>query len=156
MSNIYWKRVVPNSIPHALQLCKEHAIKKNNQSVPRIADHLGESADLLYKWLGTAKMPVNKVIALEQACGINFVTQYLAQSQGFMLVPVPTGRKAENKELVDLQIMMTEVASHLIKFEQGKCEASEAIDAIKVLMQDLAYHEKNVAKVEQPQSSLNI
>lgn len=151
-----WKRQIPHSLVKALQLTKDHGKDVKNLSVARIADNLGENEDLLYKWLSTAKMPVNKVIALEQTCGINFVTQYFANSQGYLLVKAPTGRKAENKDLTDLQLFMTEVASLLIRFQQEKTDASEVIDAIKVLIQDLAFHERNVATCEHPQAQMDI
>lgn len=156
MSRTNWKRIIPHSVNHALQLTKQHGIEKKGMSVERIADYLGVTADLLYKWLGTGKMPLNKIIAFEQACGINYVTQYLAQSQSFLLVTVPTGRKAENKELTDLQLCMTQVASALISFQQDKVDSAETIDAIKILMQDLAFHERNVAKIDTDQMPLEM
>ena len=156
MAKQYWKRLVPTSLVKALQLCKEHGIKENNMSVERIADHLGTNAELVYKHLALGKLPVNKIIPFEQACGINFVTQYIAHSQGYLLVKAPTGRKAENKDLTDLQLFMTEVAALMIKFQQDKSQASDTIDAIKVLMQDLAFHQNNVAKTSTQQNELEI
>ena len=151
MTKIYWKKVVPHSMPHALQLTKQHGIEKKNMSVERIGDHLSETGDLIYKWLGTAKMPVNKVIAFEQACGINFITQYLAHSQGFLLVPAPTGRKAQHKDLIDLQAFMIEVSGLLMRNSQDKASSQETVDGIKKLMEDLAFHQRNVSSADQPQ-----
>jgi hypothetical protein len=156
MTKTYWKRIVPHSINHALQLTKQHALEHNNLSVPRIADQVMATPDTLYKWLGQGKMPVNAIIAFEQACGINFVTQYLAHSQGYLLVKVPTGRKAEHKDLTELQIFMTEVSALLIKSSEGRCNASDTIDGIKTLMEDLAFHQKNVAAVDEPQTEFSL
>lgn len=156
MTKIYWKRVVPHNMNHALQLTKEHGIEKKNMSVARIGDHLSETSDLIYKWLGSAKMPVNKVIAFEQACGINFVTQYLAHSQGFLLVKAPTGRKAEHRDLIDLQAFMIEVSGLIMRHTEGLKSAQETTDAIKKLMEDLAFHQKNVGALDQPQSELSL
>ena len=46
-----WKRIQPSSLRDALRLCKDHALEKKNYSVERIADLMGITADLLYKWL---------------------------------------------------------------------------------------------------------
>jgi len=156
MSKVYWKRVVPHNMNHAMQLCKQHAQEKKNMSVSRIADHLATTTDSLYKWLGNGRMPANHVIAYEQACGINFVTQYLAHSQGLLLIDVPTGRKAQNKDLTDLQVFMTEVGALLIKCHDNRSTPQEAMDAIKVLMQDLAWHQKNVGVMKEPQAELSL
>ena len=101
-------------------------------------------------------MPINKVIAFEEACGISFVTQYLAHSQGYLLVPAPTGRKAQHKDLTELQLFMTEVTALLIKSNEGLCSSTETIDGIKTLMEDLAFHQRNVAVTEQPQTELSL
>jgi hypothetical protein len=156
MSRTYWNRLVPHSMVKALNLTKDHGKEKKQQSVQRIGDRLGVSPDCLYKWLGDATMPVNKVIAFEESCGINFVTQYLAQSQGFLLVPAPTGRKAEHKDLNELQLYMAKVVAKIIEANQGECTAQEAIDGIKVLMQDLAYQQRNVKVAEMPQEEFDL
>lgn len=156
MSKRNWKREKPYSITKALALTKQHGINEKNMSVERIADRLGENGDLLYKWIANGTMPVKKVIAFEEVCGINFLTQYLANSQGFLLVKAPSGRKAEHKDLAEFQLFMTEVAALIIRSMQGSCNAQEAIDAIKVLMEDLAFYQKNVAKMGLPQAELSL
>lgn len=156
MSRTNWKCLVPHSMVKALNLAKEHGKEKKQQSVQRIGDRLGVSPDCLYKWLGDATMPVNKVIAFEDACGISFVTEYLAHSQGYLLVKAPTGRKAEHKDLNQLQLYMAQVAAKIIEANEGACTAQEAIDHIKVLMQDLAFQQKNVAVTQYPQEELNL
>ena len=57
MSRRNWKRVTPNSLRDALRLCKDHALEKKNLSVERIADLMGITADVLYKWLSNGRMP---------------------------------------------------------------------------------------------------
>lgn len=156
MSKTYWKRIVPHSLVKALNLTKEHGKEVKQLSVERIADRLAISDSCLYKWLGDSAMPVNRVIAFEQACGINFVTQYLAHSQGYLLVPAPTGRKAQHRDLSELQLFMTEVMALIIKANDGQTSADSAIDSIKTLMEDLAFHQKNVAKQDLPQNELHL
>jgi hypothetical protein len=140
----------------ALTLTKEHGKVKKSMSTQRIADRLSTNDDCLYKWLANATMPIGKVIAFEEVCGINFVTQYLAQSQGYLLVPVPSGRKAEHKELNELQLYMTKVLSKIIETNEGQCTSDEAIDSIKVLMQDLAYQQKQCAAQDMPQEAFDL
>lgn len=141
---------------HAIQLCKQHALDNKNMSVARIADHLAITTDTLYKWLGNGRIPANHVFAYEQACGISFITEYLAHSQGYLLVKAPTGRKAEHKDLNKLQLYMAQVAAKIIEANEGDCTAQDAIDHIKVLMQDLAYQQKNVAAVQVPQTQFDL
>jgi hypothetical protein len=141
---------------HAIQLCKQHALDNKNMSVARIADHLAITTDTLYKWLGNGRIPANHVFAYEQACGISFITEYLAHSQGYLLVKAPTGRKAEHKDLNKLQLYMAQVAAKIIEANEGDCTAQDAIDHIKILMQDLAYQQKNVAAVQIPQTQFDL
>lgn len=156
MTRTNWKCVIPHSMVKALNLTKEHGKEKKNLSAQRIADRLSTNDDCLYKWIANATMPIGKLIAYEETCGRPIVTQYLAQSQGFLLVPVPTGRKAEHKDLNDLQLYMTRALSKIIETYDGQCTADEAIDAIKVLMQDLAYQQRNVKKAEMPQDEFDL
>jgi hypothetical protein len=141
---------------HAIQLCKQHALDNKNQSVARIADHLAITTDTLYKWLGNGRVPVNHIFSYEQACGINFITQYLAHSQGFLLVTAPTGRKAQHKDLTELQLFMTEVAALLIKSTGESCNAQETVDGIKTLIEDLAFHQRNVEVTSAPQVEFDL
>ena len=147
---------MPHSLVKALALTKEHGKEKKNQSVQRIADRLGINEDLLYKWICNGTMPAKAIIAFEESCGINFVTQYLAHSQGYLLVKAPTGRKAEHKDLNQLQLYMAQVAAKIIEANEGDCSAQDATDYIKVLMQDLAFQQKNVAVTQCPQTTFNL
>jgi len=154
MTKTNWNRIIPHSLVQALELTREHGKEKRQLSVQRLADHLGSGDSSVYKWLGCATLPVNKLIALEQACGKNYVTQYLAHSQGFLLVKAPTGRKAENKELTDMQVFMTQVSALLINSYHGHQDVQQTLDGIKKLMEDLAFHQRNIEKLDEPQMSL--
>jgi len=156
MARTNWKCIVPHNMNHAIQLCKQHALDNKNMSVARIADHLAITTDTLYKWLGNGRIPANHVFAYEQACGISFITEYLAHSQGYLLIKAPTGRKAEHKDLNKLQLYMAQVAAKIIEANEGDCTAQDAIDHIKILMQDLAYQQKNVAAVQVPQTQFDL
>ena len=150
MAKRYWNTVMPNSIRHALHLTKEHGIEKRQMSVERIGDHLAESPDLIYKWMGTGKWPVNKVFAFENICGNPFITKYLAHCHGYLLVKASTGRKASNKDIADLQTFMMEVTSLLLKSYDNKTSIDETVNSIKCLMEDLAFHQSNIQELSQP------
>lgn len=96
------KRQRANSLVHALRLCKEWAQAKRHLSVERIADRMGTTHDSLYKWLATGRMPAILIPAYELACGCHYVSEWLAASSGALVVPMPTGRKAEGTELLDM------------------------------------------------------
>ena len=150
MTKVNWKTATPNSIRHALQLTKKHGIDKRQMSVERLGDHLAESPDLLYKWMGSGKWPVNKVFAFENICGNPFVTKYLAHSHGYLLVKAPTGNKANNKDIADLQTFMVQVTSLLLKSYDRQASIDETVGTIKCLMEDLAFHQCNIQELDQP------
>lgn len=102
MAHAPLKRQRANSLVHALRLCKEWAQAKRHLSVERIADRMGTTHDSLYKWLATGRMPAILIPAYELACGCHYVSEWLAASSGALVVPMPTGRKAEGTELLDM------------------------------------------------------
>ena len=103
MSRRNWKRIQPTSLRHALELCKEHARERLNRSVERIADEMGITDHwTVYKWLQTGRIPANLIRPFESACGIDYVTRWIAASAGKMLVDIPTGRRLEGTDVVAL------------------------------------------------------
>jgi len=151
-----WRKRTPRSVYEAAEWVGEYGRQHKQMSRERLCDHFGNELSTTGKWISQANMPLKKIINFEQLCGINFVTQYLAQAQGYLLVKVPSGRKAEHTELAELQIFMTEVSALLIKTYDGRANDEETINALKKLMQDLAFHERNVSVVNQPQHELSL
>ncbi|GGA95928.1 hypothetical protein [Agarivorans gilvus] len=149
MPRINWKKHYPHSLRHALQLTKEYG-KQRRLSVERIADQLGKSSDSLYKYLSDASMPVNQLIAFESVCGAPIVTQYLAHSQGYLLVPMPTGRKAEHLELSELNIFANEALIALARCYEGSAEVEQTRDRLMKLIEELAYQREEVNHQRQP------
>lgn len=149
------KRKYPpaQSLNQAIRQLKQLGREKNNLSVERMADHLGESPDLLQKWCGTARLPINKVIGLESLCGHPFITEYLAHAQGYLLVRVPTGRKAEISDLNQLNVFTHQVLASIAECYAGASEPDETACQILQLMQEMAYQHHNVKKLEQPELS---
>lgn len=155
MARRNWKRLQANSIPHAMELCLQYGRETQNLSVERIADLMGEASHFtLYKWLESGRMPAIKIRPYEHACGIDFVTRYLAHSNNKLILPMPSGRKAEHRELVKLNVAANETLGMILKFQDGEQTAEETVTAITVLMEDLAHQRGNVEKHRQPDLGL--
>jgi hypothetical protein len=151
MPAINWKRMQPTSLMHSLRLCKDFARDRHNRSVERVADLMGVSADLLYKWLGTGRMPANLIPVYEHACGCYFVTIWLAHSAHKLVVDIPTGRNATATEVSELYQQFADVVGNLAKFYEGKADAQETLNQVTSLMAGLAWHHGNVEKHLQPE-----
>lgn len=154
MNKRHWNQVIPRSLTESLQLTKEFAICTKQLSVPRIADRLGRTPDSLYKYLGDASMPVNLLIPFMEACHRTYPLQYLAHSMNYLLVPMPRGRKAEHKALVQLNLFCTAVMGKLLSLQAGECSQQEVVDHLTVLMENLAYHRLEAQKHLQPELNL--
>lgn len=156
MSRINWKRVRPTSLVEALRLCKAYALERKNLSVERIADLMGVSRDNLYKWLGTGRMPANLIPAYEHTCGAHFVSDWLAASAGRMAIPVPTGRRVEAADMVELNSGFAQALQLLTDFyaAAGKADPAATLDALQAHLQQVAFHQHNVATYATPELDL--
>lgn len=146
-----WKRTIATSLQDASDLCLKHAHEKFNFSVPNIGDQIGENQHTLYKWLGETRMPIKKVIAFEKACGVCFITQYLANANNKMLVDIPSGRKANHRSLNELASFTNEVMGMLLNFADGEPNHDEVLKAVTVLMADFAHQRGKIEKNKQPE-----
>lgn len=146
-----WKRIQPNSLRDAMRLCKDYAHEKKNYSVERIADLMGITADLLYKWLANGRMPAASIPLYEHVCGINFVTRWLAASTGHLMIAIPTGRDSTAADMQVLQEVLNTAAGKLIQFYANKADAASTLAAIQQGMEGLAWHKGNVKKHLQPE-----
>jgi hypothetical protein len=152
MSRRNWKRQIPTSLRHALELCKDFAKERHNLSVERIAERMGEADHwTLYKWLQNGRIPAVLIPAYESACGIDFVTRWLASAAGKLVIDIPTGRKLKTTDVAALQETLHATVGALMNFYAGK-EAPEAtLAAVMQGLQILAWHKGNVEQHEQPQ-----
>jgi hypothetical protein len=105
----------------------------------------------LYKWLESGRMPALKIRAFENACGADYMTQYLAHSAGYLLVKVPTGRQAKHRELNELSKFAHEVLGLLLEFYDSQEGLDEAVQAVTQLMEELAFQRGNIEKFKQPE-----
>ncbi len=154
MTKRNWTRVRPTSLRHAMELCLDFA-REHQRSVDRVADLMGlPSRWVLYKWMENGRLPAILVRPFEHACGIDFVTRYLATSAHKLLVDMPAGRRARDVEINDLQASFTEAVGHLLAYYDGKVDADTAIGSITNAMTALAWHRENVARAQEPELPL--
>lgn len=152
MARTIWKRQRARSIRHGMELCMSHAKEVHNRSVEIIAEMMGEESHwTLYKWLESGRMPASKIRAFECACGIDFVTQYLAHSANKLVVDMPSGRRSEHRELTELSSYTNQVMSMLIDFYDSRKEQEDVLEALTTLIEDLAHQRGNIEKHQQPE-----
>ncbi len=153
MSRRNWKRLRPTSLREALRLCKDYALERKGLSVERISDLMGVTADALYKWLATGRMPASLIPSFEHICGIDFVTRWFAASAGKLLIDIPTGRSVTAEDILSLHGVMNEAAKQILDFYERtpQPEAAKVQAAIAEAMQTLAWHHNNVQKHNQPE-----
>jgi hypothetical protein len=146
-----WKRLIPKSHTEALRLCKDYAREVHNLSVERIADEMGATADVLYKWLANGSMPLNRIRSYQLACRCNFVSRYMAYSDGNLLIPIPTGKGINDSEMMQLHQSFHGAALMLAGFYKGGVAPEEVMDALVSHMQATGWHHANVQKHLQPE-----
>ena len=152
MTKRNWKRIQPTSLRNALELCKDFAKERHNLSVERIAESMGLTDHwTVYKWIQTGRIPANMIRPYETACGIDYVTRWLAASSGRLLIDIPTGRKADAADMQALQELLNTAVGQLLQFYGGKAEAGDTLAAIQQAMEGLAWHRGNVQKHAQPE-----
>lgn len=150
-----WKKLAPTSLRHAIELCLEYAREKKNLSVDRVADLMGLSNKwTLYKWMENGRMPSILIRPFEHACGCSYMTQYIATSAHKLLVDIPSGKRAEDMELLNLQTGFNEAVNLLAQFYQGDAQAERTIGALTRVLAEIAGHRANVSKAITPELRL--
>lgn len=155
MSRRNWKKVRANNLRHAMELCLEFAREKQNLSVDRVADLMGlPSKWTLYKWLENGRIPAVLIRPFEHACGADYMTLYIAASSNRLVVDIPSGRKATNAEVNELQGSFSDAMGLLIRFYQGQSAAEDTITALNHVMGGIAWHSENVSKSQTPELAM--
>lgn len=135
----------------------EYAREKHNRSVDRIADLMGLANKwVLYKWLESGRMPAILIRPFEAACGIDLVTRYIGHSANKMLIEIPTGKRVTSTDLNELQSSFAGAVSLLVEFYERKNGSDEALAALTGLLEDVAWHRKNVQEHLQPGLELEV
>ncbi|NMM12463.1 MAG: hypothetical protein HHJ17_02820 [Rhodoferax sp.] len=151
-----WKRLQATSLRHALELCKDHAREKLNRSIERIADEMGIADHwTLYKWLQSGRIPANLIRPFETACGIDYVTRWIAVSAGKILIDIPTGRKLIGTDVVELHNGFGSALQLLTDFYAKKADAEQTLAALTAHLEDIAWHRANVGQHAQPEFDFN-
>ena len=153
MTKRNWKTYRANSLLDALSACKDFALERRRLSVRSIAANIGVTEDSLYKWLGTGRMPVNLLLVYELACGCHFVSDWLVASSGRMVLPIPTGRKACEQDLLQISSDFAAAVQALAGFyaTPSKCNTEALLDELRKHLEQVAYHHHNVARYETPE-----
>ena len=155
MTRRNWKALQPTSLRHAFELCKDHARERLNKSVEGIADDMGLADHwVLYKYLQKGSMPANLIRPYELACGIDYVTRYLAASNGRLLVQIATGRKLTHGDIVELHEHFAKAVQLLTSYYAKPDDPSAALAALTTHMEHVAWHRQNVAQHINPQLDL--
>ncbi|HDZ10048.1 hypothetical protein [Pseudohongiella sp.] len=155
MSRINWNKVQPTSITHAMELCVGCAREKKNLSVERIAELMGLAGHhSLYKWMAEGRMPAVLVRPFEHACGASFVSRYMAHSAQYLTLKIPSGSKADARDINALQSSLTSAVGALIKFHDAQLSQDDCIAALTGALENLAWHRANVEKADTPELSL--
>ena len=153
MTRRNWKLARPNSAIDALRLCKEYAQEKKNLSIERIADRMGVSHDSLYKWLATGRLPAILIPAYEHACGASFASVWLATSANKLVIDMPTGRKADGTEPIDMNSSCAAALQLLTAFFAAPhaADLEATLHALRQHMEQVAFHHNNVAQYATPE-----
>lgn len=152
MSRRHWKKVQPRDLRDAMELCTEYARDKHHRSVEQIADLMGEvNKWTLYKWIESGSLPVRKVKPFEHACGIDFVSRWLAMGDNKMVIAIPTGRKVEANDVLALQESTNEAIGALLKFYKAEADEAQTLASLQTALERLAWHKGNVEKYRQPE-----
>ncbi len=147
-----WRRVQPVSLRHALELCKDYARERHNLSVERIAERMGLADHFqLYKVLQSGRLAANMIRPYESACGIDFVTRWIAASAGKLLVDIPSGRKLKSADVVALHTGFAAAVQLLTSLYEGNADRDDVLAALTSHLEDMAWHRHNVALHAEPE-----
>ena len=155
MTRRNWKTIQPTGLRHAFELCKDHARERLNKSVEGIAEDMGLADHwVLYKYLQKGSMPANLIRPYELACGIDYVTRWLAGSGGRLLVQIATGRKLVHADIVELHEHFAKALQLMTEFYAKPSDPAETLAALTTHMEHVAWHRQNVAQHANPQLDL--
>jgi hypothetical protein len=135
-----------------MEWCIKYAKAKHNCSVDTIAELMGEvNKWTLYKWMQEASLPVRLIKPFEHACGIDFVSRWLAMSGNKLVIDIPKGRKGTMEDIQTLQSATHDAIGALMKFYEDKADAEATLAAVQTALERMAWHKGNVEKYRQPE-----
>lgn len=151
MSRQNWKTVRPLDLQSAMEWCVKFAKAKHNRSVDGIADLMGVNKWTLYKWMAEADMPARLIKTFEHACGIDYVSRWLVESSGKLVVAVPTGKKCGADDIQTLQAAYHTTVGEVMKFYQELTDVDDALAALATALEHTSWHKGNIEKYRQPE-----
>lgn len=154
MSRPRWKARQPATMQEAIRLCLDYGLHKHNRSVARIAELMGVSEWVVYKWMSKGSIPSERIRPFEFACDATYVTQYIAASAQKLIIDIPAGKSCGESDLLDLQNTLNSTVSLLTQFYRGDSDAGDVLQGISVALADLASHRENVKKHDNPELEL--
>lgn len=135
-----------------MELCLEFARAKHNRSIDHIAELMGQANKwTLYKWLENGRLPSVLIRPFEAACGADYVTRYIGHSAHKLLIDIPTGKRASGKDVNTLQASFAEAVALLLNFYDNQKDSEVTLCALYQVMEQLAVHQGQVAKFQQPE-----
>ena len=99
-------------------------------------------------------MPAVLVRPFEHACGASFVSRYMAHSAQYLTLKIPSGSKADARDINALQSSLTSAVGALINFYDARMSQDDCIAALTGALENLAWHRANVEKADTPELSL--
>lgn len=149
-----WNTWQPASLQEAVEGCLAFALDRHRRTVDQVADLVGESKWTVYKWVQTGGIPAKKIAGFELACGVTYVTRYLASSARKLLIDIPTGRRASASDINALQAACNTAIGALIEFAAGRVSASDTHASLTAAMTALAQERAHVERHDQPELEL--
>jgi len=148
----YWRNVKPRSLRHAIELCVDYALDKHRLTIEGIADRMGIPSHWnLYKYMENGRMPAILIRPFEHACGCTYVTEHIALSASKLIFDIPTGKRPDDKDILELNEAFNDSIKLLSRFYKGAAEAEDTISAITNVMCELARQRENVIKSDAPE-----
>jgi hypothetical protein len=152
MAKRNWKRTQPRNWRDAMDLCLEYARERHNRSADHIAELMGEvNKWTLYKWIEAGSLPLRLVKPFEHACGIDFVSRWLAMSGDKLVIDIPRGRHVGPDAVHTLQVALNDTVGALLDFYADKIGVEQTTAMLQTAMEQLAWHKINVEKAHQPE-----
>jgi hypothetical protein len=122
----------------AINDCLKHAEEHFGMTTKDIAQTMNVNMWTLFKWLESGKLPLNEINKFEAACHARYITRYLADASGLILVTKPRNMEAPENALVAINKASSNAISAIAEYIGGtknKQGTTKAIDAaIEVLV----------------------
>lgn len=103
--------------------------------------------------LATGRIPGILIPTFEMACGAHFISDWLATSAGRMVIPMPTGRKATEAELLQISEDCAASMRKLAAFyaDPSKADTTELMELLQRHLEQVAFHHHNVGRYQTPE-----